>query len=128
MSLVNIKTYELLKETYDEFIAAKAARDTEAREASSKKREVGEELTAAQAKSSNCSRSEEKPIEANQQATVTYVKPKFGFLTVDSEIRNQIGDGRIIEAFQPDLDELNELREMYRKKVQAVLVKMHMVN
>lgn len=61
MSLVNIKTYELLKKTYDEFIAAKAARDTEAREASSKKREVGEELTAAQAKSSNCSRSEEKP-------------------------------------------------------------------
>ena len=56
------------------------------------------------------------------------MKPKFGFLTVDSEIRNQIGDGRIIEAFQPDLDELNELREMYRKKVQAVLVKMHMVN
>jgi hypothetical protein len=151
MSLVIIKSYELLKKTYEEVKAAKAARDAEAREASSKKKEVTDEVATAQtamddlldraiagedlateiaqAKSRvTVAEAKKSRIEAKQQATVANVKPKVGFLTVDSEIHNQIGDGRIIEVFQPDLDELNELRGLYRKKVQDVLVKMHFVN
>lgn len=149
--LVKINSYALLNKTYEEFKAAKEGRDAESREAARKMQEINEEAAAAQAALDDLidrdiagedlaaeiaqaksrvtvAEAKKSRIESKQQPAVTHVKPKFGFLTVDTEIRNQIGDGRIFEAFQPELGELNELREQYRKKAQAVLVKMHQVN
>lgn len=149
--MLNIKSYDVLKKQYEEFKAAKDARDAETREAESKEQEVvgelaaaqaaldalldraiaGEDLAAeiAQAKSRvTVAEAKKSRIEIKQQAVVPHVKPTFSFITVESEIRSQIGDGRIFEAFQPDLDELNAIREQYRNKVKSVLVKMHEVN
>lgn len=47
---------------------------------------------------------------------------------VTSEIRTQIQDGRLLEDLQPDLDELNNLREQYREKLKTVLVKRAQLN
>ncbi|MGG1599516.1 hypothetical protein [Paenibacillus naphthalenovorans] len=152
--LVKINSYELLKKAYGEFKANKAARDAEAMEAKSKMREVNEEVAAAQdaldklvdksiateedlaaeiaqAKSRvTVAEAKKSRIEAKQRqaAEPHTVKPSTKYVTVFSEIHTQIGTGQIFEAFQPELDEINELREQYRKKVQAVLVKMHQVN
>lgn len=152
--LVKINSYELLKKAYGEFKANKAARDAEAREAASKMREVNEEVAAAQdaldklvdksiateedlaaeiaqAKSRvTVAEAKKSRIEAKQRqaAEPHTVKPSTNYVTVFSEIHTQIGTGQIFEAFQPELDEINALREQYRKKVQAVLVKMHQVN
>nr|WP_150959621.1 hypothetical protein [Aneurinibacillus sp. XH2] len=149
--MLNIKSYGMLKKQYEEFKVVKDAWDAEARQAESKKHEVAGEVAAAQAEldelldreiagedlageiaqaKSRVTVAEAKKsrIDAKLQAAVPHVKPKFGFITVESEIRNQIGDGRILETFQPDLDEINAIREQYREKVKAVLIRMHEVN
>ncbi|NRR04573.1 hypothetical protein HP570_20370 [Brevibacillus sp. RS1.1] len=51
------------------------------------------------------------------------------FQNVQSEIRKRINDGSLLqEEFQPILDELDEHRQTYMAKLEAVFIKMHQLN
>lgn len=136
MLLNNVEAYEAKRKEDSQKRAAAAAEVEAAKvtlnglldQAVSSTEDLSEEVGRAQGRLAIAERKQQR---LNEQLGEDGQAPKlsgYSYTTVRSEIITQISDGRLLQDLQPDLDELNELREKYREKVKELLIKRNLMN